>query len=484
MNNRDKMSIKTKIVRFILVIFILVLSVIIISYTQSYLSYKIYRSTFNNYNDLEQFYNECELMNASMKNYIYSNNHKEFDNYLEHSENTHLIITRLRNSYNSKFSFRFGLLENMIQTYSEKVNKIIGLNNEYLPQDDYDTVDRLNQLIQETNQEFTKILTKQMKQDQELVYRSGRLNLFISIFIFFILLIILGIFSVTSVRGITGPIEVMIKNIQLIKNGQFIIKNISSNNSEINILITAFEDMAENLHDYIKKIKEKSKIEQQLITQENDNLKMTRLLSETKLLVLQGQMNPHFLFNTLSMISKLAYIEGAHKTSELMVSTANLLRYSMEMCTKKSNLALEINCVKNYFDIQRRRVGGRISFSIQHTEEFDNIIIPGMILQPIIENCVVHGLKDKIRNGIVDIEIWRNNDRIIISIEDNGIGVDEELLNKLNNIGYISSKKGSLGLSNIKERLKLFYSSDYLFVIDSNPECGTVIMLDIPVTYV
>lgn len=480
----NQKSIKSKFVRFVLVIFTLILGVIVVSNIQSSISYNTYKRTFNTFYDLEQFYTECELMNVYMKNYIYSTDSDEFALYKTHSDTSHIIINRLKSGYNNKYSFRFSLLENTVITYNELVDVIISSENNSHKQSEYDSADRINELIQNTSQEYTKLVTSQMKLDQDMLLESGRLNFITSIVIFICLFIILVVFSISSVKGITLPLEVMIKNINLIKSGKFNIESIYSKNREIHILLSAFREMTINLDNYIKQIKQQSKIEKQLIKQENENLKITKLLSETKLRVLQGQMNPHFLFNTLSMTSKLAYIEGAHKTSELMICTASLLRYSMEMCGQTSNLALEINCLNNYFDIQRKRAGDRISFFIQQTEDFKDISMPGMILQPIIENCVVHGLENKISDGFVNVEIWRNCDRVIITVEDNGKGIDEDMLNRLNETGYINSEKGGLGLANIKERLKLFYSSDFLFVVDSNTECGTVIMLDIPVSNV
>ena len=237
--------------------------------------------------------------------------------------------------------------------------------------------------------------------------------------------------------------------------------------------------MAVRINDFIDQIKEKSKIEKQLIETENENLRITKNLTESQLIALQEQMNPHFLFNTLSMISKQAYIEGANITSELMICTANLLRYSMEMSSKISNLSLELESINNYFDIQKRRMGNRVDFRVEADGDFESVKIPGMILQPLVENCILHGIKDMIKNAVISLEVRKIQDRIVITVEDNGNGIEAELLEKLNNRNNIENNR-RIGLQNLKKRLNLCYGEDYLFFIESDQECGTVVTLNIP----
>ncbi|OQY31764.1 MAG: hypothetical protein B6241_13180 [Spirochaetaceae bacterium 4572_59] len=471
-------SIKTRFIRFISLSFVLLFIVVIFSNLQSYSFWQKYKRTFTLYDKVSSYYDQVEMMNVRLKDYIYTENSAEWKASQEYYLQAKLTIRELKTMGTGELPFRFGLLGNMLETYYEKMQHLLKLYPDYDAQKEYDSFVRLRFLIDETYPSYAKLITSEMNREKDMMLKSLKLQMFLTLFLFLFLFLFTLLFSISSVRGITRPIDKLISNINRIKGGTYQIHNVDSDSTEIRILLNAFEEMAEKIQNHIEMIREKSQIERQLIEEEVKNLKMTKLLAETRFNALQGQMNPHFLFNTLSMLSKQAYLEGAELTSDLMVSSAELLRYSLDMSTRTSTLEQEVKCVRHYFDIQQRRIGKRISLSLDLPQEIPELNLPGMILQPLLENSFIHGVKDKIKDAFISLTIELRDLSILIVIEDNGRGIDEKKLVELNNRDDVPSD--SIGISNVRKRLQLYFQDNFQFRIESKKGEGSRIILQLP----
>ncbi len=486
-------SLKSRITRFF--IFLLVLLLGITGYSQyfSYQTLSRYEKTFTGYDQLLSFYENVELMNVGMTNYIYTNNDAELLNYKTFREAAIGNLENLGERANEELLFRFSLLHNMLKTYDEHVEAFIAEGNQRLNQKAYDSFVRLRELIQDTYPAYNRMLTSEMKSTSSLLVKNWHNQLVFTLLVSAFLLVISGMFVVRLIQSITRPIETLIKNMDLIKRGEFGIKTYNSTCSEINTLVTSFGEMALKVDSNIKQIHEKTQMERHIIEMENENLRISQLLTEAQLVALQHQMNPHFIFNTLSTISKLAYMEGAQKSYDLMIRTSRVLRYGLEMGSRTSTLSLELNSVEDYFEIQRIRMGERIKFNVEVEENFANVPMPGMIIQPLIENCIIHGVHELIGPAYITVSATRRKDRAVVTIEDNGVGIEEDLLERLNRVSIEDegvsmedeklngSKRMSLGIQNVRKRLTLFYKEDYRLFFESEIGCGTVITLDLPI---
>lgn len=478
MSVKTSRSIKTRFFRFISLSFVLLFIVVLFSNLQSYGSWRKYKRTFTLYDNLSGYYDQVEMMNVCLKNFIYTENSEEWEDSQEYYRQAKLMIRELKTLGTGELPFRFGLLGNMLETYHDKMQQLLELYPEYNAQREYDSFDRLRFLIDETYPAYAKLITSEMNREKNRMLKSLKIQMVLTLFLFLFLFLFSLFFSISSIRGITRPIDKLISNINRIKGGTYQIDNVDSDSTEIRILLNAFEEMTEKIQNHIEMIREKSQIERQLFEEENKNLKMTKLLTETRLNALQSQMNPHFLFNTLSMLSKQAYLEGAQQTSDLMVSTAELLRYSLDMSTRTSTLEQEVKCVKHYFDIQQRRIGKRINLSMNLPQQIPYIDLPGMILQPLLENSFIHGVKDKIKDAFISLTIESKDSGIRIVIDDNGCGIPKEKLEELNSREDISSN--SIGISNVRKRLYLYFQNNYLFQIKSRTGEGTRIIIHLP----
>lgn len=247
---------------------------------------------------------------------------------------------------------------------------------------------------------------------------------------------------------------------------------------ELDNVATAFNRMKVSMIHYISELKEKAKIENQLNDQRLRNLETDKMLKESQFLSLQMQMNPHFLFNTLNMIGRTALLKKYRSTVELIEAISEILRYNLENGGNAVSLTDEVRSLKSYLYIQEMRFQDRMSFHLKIHGEIDEVSIPPMILQPIVENSIIHGLKNTNQNGIVGIVIQREHSLVQIKISDNGIGMNEEQIKQI--LQGRSGKKTSIGLSNVKERLEIFYGMKHLIAVESFPELGTTVLLHIP----
>lgn len=180
-----------------------------------------------------------------------------------------------------------------------------------------------------------------------------------------------------------------------------------------------------------------------------ENLKT--MAKEAELKALQTQINPHFLFNALHTTSFFVR-KDPNKAREIIIDLSTYLRYNLENACKLVPLEMELEQVKAYFNIEKARFGDKISLNIDVDENVKNINIPSLIIQPLVENSIKHGLLKKREGGFVNIIAKKENKGCLIIIEDNGIGIDQKIIDNLND-----RIDKNIGLKNVHNRIKLIY---------------------------
>jgi len=310
-----------------------------------------------------------------------------------------------------------------------------------------------------------------------------------TIIILFILItsVLTMIFAVAFSKNVTRPILELTKSAKSVSMGIFDIEEIKpTGNDEISILGSAFNMMASNIKRLIDEIKEKAEIESKLKQREVENLEISNLLKETELKALQSQINPHFLFNTLSCIANTALIEGAEETCDLLESVSDLLRYNLRRIDKEVKLEDEIQNLKTYIFIQKARYKNRVNFELYiEDESLLQLPIPCLTLQPIVENAFIHGIEKREKPGRVTVSIYENDNRVVIEISDTGVGMDEKTVQAIlsDEDSEESNLKGhttGIGIKNVIKRIKLFYGVNDIIRIESAVNVGTNIILSLP----
>ena len=195
-----------------------------------------------------------------------------------------------------------------------------------------------------------------------------------------------------------------------------------------------------------------------------ENLKT--MAKEAELKALQTQINPHFLFNALHTTSFFVR-KDPNKAREIIIDLSTYLRYNLENSCKLVPLEMELEQVKAYFNIEKARFGEKISLNIDVDENVKNISIPSLIIQPLVENSIKHGLLKKREGGFVNIIAKKENEGYFITIEDNGIGIDQKIIDNLDD-----RIDKNIGLKNVHNRIKLIYGKG---LIVEKLETGTKI---------
>ena len=212
---------------------------------------------------------------------------------------------------------------------------------------------------------------------------------------------------------------------------------------------------------------------------------LEKSLKESELKTLQSQIDPHFLFNVLNTISRLAIFENAEKTQEVSYCFSELLRYTLSK-NRKSNVNVkdEISHAENYLKIQKVRFGDRLKYKINVEDGIDNVTVPFIIIQPIVENAVNHGISKLKDGGSVNITGYKQDSHIMLEISDNGVGIEEsKLVNILSDEKDIfeDSPSTGFGLKNVNKRLVHYYGQKYSLNIKSKPRIGTRVKIRIPI---
>lgn len=186
--------------------------------------------------------------------------------------------------------------------------------------------------------------------------------------------------------------------------------------------------------------------------------------------------NPHFLFNTLNCIARIAYFENSHTTEELIYCLSDLLRYNLKQDNQLHTIDAEINNIEKYLYIQKARFKNRMEYSIDVPKEIKSHKILNMAIQPIVENAIIHGIAPKRDGGQIKIYGEKYNNDIIISIMDNGNGFPKDVLM---NIQRTDNKSG-LGFRNTDKRLKQYYGQQYGLRIIKSDYSGSTVTITIP----
>lgn len=212
---------------------------------------------------------------------------------------------------------------------------------------------------------------------------------------------------------------------------------------------------------------------------------------DAQLKALQYQINPHFIYNTLDIFSGKLELEGNFEVSEAISEFGQIIRYNLRGRNIYANISDEIQYALSYYKLQKLRYGDRLNMNIEVSPEIEKLPIIKLILQPLIENSIIHGLKHP--DGTININVrfyMDSSNRLIIQVEDDGLGIPKSCLSEISNGLKISSISGnrssssssSIGLANLNERLRLYYGNDSKLEIDSIENEYTRVTISIPLT--
>ncbi|WP_170311593.1 sensor histidine kinase [Vallitalea okinawensis] len=373
--------------------------------------------------------------------------------------NRQLDHIRITLEFTSTGRIYFRNIQNMYDNYKFLINQYALVQHENnlveygIAQDIKTQFSYINNHCQLLTQEYLQHSSETYAQALA-TYNKYRSITFIALILFIILLI--G-FSVLFIRSMNRSLERLCYKAEELSKKNWTIEDIEENRyEELHTLAQAFNNMKHEIITYIDDVKDKAKLQ--------------IILKETQLSALQMQINPHFLFNTLNIISRIALFNNVPEIMALIDAISKILRYSLSHAKELVPLSQELDVLNAYIHIQETRFSDTIQFQV-NMKEHDDIPVPPMILQPIVENAIEHGLKTKSENGQITITIYQD-DQLVIQIADNGIGMQALSTEKKQTTG--------IGLNNVRQRLQLTFNQDNLLNIQSHQGEGTTVTIKIP----
>lgn len=278
-----------------------------------------------------------------------------------------------------------------------------------------------------------------------------------------LLLAVIGISSIIS-REITKPIRSLRDSMRKVQNGQFDTHVEVITENEIGSLGRSFNLMTSEI---------------QALMEQNVYEQKQKRKSELK--ALQAQINPHFLYNTLDSIIWMSEAGENDEVVEMTSALARLLRQSISNDQEEVELEKEIEYVKNYLTIQKMRYKDKLEFFIYVDPRVAHVPIIKLVLQPLVENAIYHGIKYKETKGKLKIYARPVDGRVEIVVADDGIGMDEDVMEHIFDEHRKEQKRNGVGVPNVQKRLKLQYGSEYGIRYESVKGAGTKAVITIPV---
>lgn len=285
---------------------------------------------------------------------------------------------------------------------------------------------------------------------------------------------------ITFVGTIISPLKRLAGSANEVARGNFDIEQLPvESGDEVGVVTGAFNQMVLSIRHYIEQLRESMEAERVMKEKE---LMMETHLKDARFRYLQAQINPHFLFNTLNAGAQLAMLEGADRTYDYVQQVAQFYRYNMKKSEEIVAVREEINLVDSYIYILNVRFSGDIQYEKHIDESLLDTLMPGMILQPIVENAVNHGIREMGGRGRITLSLYAVEDGVCLSVKDNGIGMSQETIDRILGGSYQDNESDNdsngIGMSNIIARMRLFSGDDDVVGIASNgPGSGTEVFL-------
>ncbi|GIO31141.1 histidine kinase [Paenibacillus albilobatus] len=309
------------------------------------------------------------------------------------------------------------------------------------------------------------------KDIQAEVYRTTKF-LIVVVLVLIILSTVLA--SIVS-RNIASPLKLLIREMKKVEMGNFSGSVNVDSFEEINSLVSSFNRMVHRMDELIETIKAST------VSEKNAQLQ-----------ALQAQVNPHFLYNTLDMIYWMLDEQENERLSRVVLALSQMFRYSSNWEeAARTTLGRELEQIRHYLTIIETRLGGRLQTEIAADEKWMNAPLPKMTIQPIIENAVKYGLEPKEGVGLLKVSTEVREKKLLIKIEDNGMGMDGETLKRVRETMAAKHQRDAgakdvgprrgIGLRNVHDRLVMMFGETYGLRVESELMHGTTVVVAIPI---
>lgn len=465
-----------------LILLAMTVLVFLASTASSLVNFSMYNRAVDDLLELNELFIDVENTNSYLYDYFLYLRVSSSEGYKTEAAKTRNTVELLQQRMHEDYSRDIMDLCCMAETYLEKSGNFVEGLDQYVSRNPdstqvvgYDSAyNDIQTVVGYINQSFREIYSEQLVRTEEIQSRANQLRL-----------VGLGIVAalVAAAAGIYVMLyhRVILRTTQSLQSltafAQTVIENPGqcsqvelNTGDELELFARTFNKMLATIRRQMEQLESDSLLREQLRQAEVENLRISAALKANELALLQSRINPHFLFNTLNMIMQTAQMEEADETANLIEVTAEFLRYNLGRLNKITTLGDEVENTKNYVYIQERRFGDRYRFTFEVDESCAGYHVPSMILQPLVENSIRHGLQDRLSGAQIAVRIYRRPpEHICLEVWDNGTGISPEKQAELRRSFAANDDGGHIGLRNVYKRLTLLWGQEVTFEFDSVP---------------
>ena len=287
---------------------------------------------------------------------------------------------------------------------------------------------------------------------------------FFVLFVADLFLFLLAMINAFISNKISNPIKLLDGRVREIESGNLNVEIVPSGSYEV-------EHLGNSIKNMLSRIKV---LMSDLVDEHNAKRK-------SEFDTVQSQINPHFLYNTLDIIVWMIENEKPDKAVSIVTALAKFFRISLSKGKNIITVKDEVEHVRNYLMIQNMRFKNRFEYSIDVEDDILSYSSLKLMLQPLVENAIYHGMEFMDGDGKIEVRVFKENDSLYFTISDNGLGMSEDVVATLLSKDIIPSKKGSgIGVKNVNERIKLYFGNEYGLKVESEPDEGTKITIHLP----
>lgn len=483
---KKKRSIRTKLIDVFVLVSILVFVVNIYILSVQNKTIRQIDNVYSNNIQLNELSGTLESLQDAVYQYLSMKSTDALENYYIYEQDYRDMLEELNTkTVNDPNKLMEKNIYNMSNTYLAKAETTIDAKrgrNVGQYNEGYRETKNLYDYLQSSINSINSTVFLQNSHNYSLLRVSMKSFIGISLFLLVVVMAAAIIWIILVTGNITRPLIKLANAANEIAKGNMEVDfPIVETGDEISTVAKACNKMIGSIRIYIQKTKENYERENEVAARE---LIMKNDLKEAQLRYLQAQINPHFLFNSLNAGAQLAMMEGAEKACIFIENMADFFRYNVRKIDKETTLQQELCLVDNYVFILNVRFSGEIHYSKQIDERLVFTIMPSMILQPLIENAVNHGIREMEGDGQIHVSVFSNGEHICIKVTDNGKGIEPETAVRImaGESVHSDSERDSagIGMDNVINRLRRFYGEEHVLDIGRRESGGTEVTLYIP----
>lgn len=442
------------------------------------------KATIEKSNVFADYYDRLEQLHISLADYVHTNQQEKREECEALQNALGAYSRQMKEEFeNPQFLDNYYLTE----SYLDAVQMVLDTSAALLSEPEmeiYQDCEKVYGYLKDNENNLNSVRSKTISDTYEQQFNTWKKQFFLIVLTMLLVGGYLFLFSNQMIQKILKPLTMLTDQVRQFEKGNRTISLITEGDMEIEetkILTAAFMKMTATIERQFKELKEKMALDKKLHEANLQNTQVKIALAETKVQLIQSMISPHFLFNCLNTLSGMAYFEDAPRTREASIKIAQYLRNSLSLVGKSISVKEELTHTLDYLEIQKLRFQEKLSYTIRCERKCETLRLPAMILQPLVENSISHGLKNSWQGGNIEIFVEKQEGALYLKVCDNGKGIEEKRLEEIK-AGLkepFEPGKHTIGLYGVASRLRNYFQNRVSIEVESVLGEGTSILITI-----